>query len=146
MSSTILSKDLKLGFCHLTTEDRIGAASPPGEIQIHSSVLFKVFQIQYICYRPQRSCEGYVFTGVCLSTGGGIPACLAACLWGGGRGDGGCGCYPSMHCRWYPSMPCNRSPGGVPGLGGVSTLEEGGLLQGVSGPGGCLLQGAGIPA
>ena len=22
-----------------------------------------------ICYRPQRSCEGYVFTGVCLSTG-----------------------------------------------------------------------------
>ena len=29
-------------------------------------------------YRPQRSCEGYVFTGVCLSTGGwGI--CLSAC-------------------------------------------------------------------
>ena len=24
-----------------------------------------------IHYRPQRSCEGYVFTGVCLSTGGG---------------------------------------------------------------------------
>ena len=24
-------------------------------------------------YRPQRSCEGYVFTGVCLSTGGGVP-------------------------------------------------------------------------
>ena len=22
------------------------------------------------CYRPQRSCEGYVFTGVCLSTRG----------------------------------------------------------------------------
>ena len=22
------------------------------------------------CYRPQRSCEGYVFTGFCLSTGG----------------------------------------------------------------------------
>ena len=43
-------------------------------------------------YRPQRSCEGYVFTGVCLSTGGGglvpggcllrgvvgIPACTEA--------------------------------------------------------------------
>ena len=28
-------------------------------------------------YRPQRSCEGYVFTGVCLSTGGG--GCLSAC-------------------------------------------------------------------
>ena len=24
----------------------------------------------YLYYRPQRSCEGYVFTGVCLSTGG----------------------------------------------------------------------------
>ena len=37
-------------------------------------------------YRPQRSCEGYVFTGVCLSTVGG---------------------------GWYPSMPCSRSRGGV---------------------------------
>ena len=24
-------------------------------------------------YRPQRSCEGYVFTRVCLSTGEGVP-------------------------------------------------------------------------
>ena len=29
-------------------------------------------------YRPQRSCAGYVFTGVCLSTGGG-GVCLSAC-------------------------------------------------------------------
>ena len=29
-------------------------------------------------YRPQQSCEGYVFTGVCLSTGGG-GVCLSAC-------------------------------------------------------------------
>ena len=27
----------------------------------------------YHLYRPQRSCEGYVFTRVCLSNGGGIP-------------------------------------------------------------------------
>ena len=27
-------------------------------------------------YHPQRSCEGYVFTGMCLSTGG---VCLSAC-------------------------------------------------------------------
>ena len=28
------------------------------------------------CYRPLRSCEGYVFTPVCLSTGrGGLPQC-----------------------------------------------------------------------
>ena len=30
--------------------------------------LFSLFTSCY--YRPQRSCEGYVFTGVCLSTGG----------------------------------------------------------------------------
>ena len=33
-------------------------------------------------YRPQLSCEGYVFTGVCLSTGG-VPD-LGACAWSGG--------------------------------------------------------------
>ena len=27
-------------------------------------------------YRPQRSCEGYVFTPVCLSTRGGLPQCM----------------------------------------------------------------------
>ena len=31
-------------------------------------------------YRPQRSCEGYVFTGVCLSTGG--RGCLPQCMVG----------------------------------------------------------------
>ena len=32
----------------------------------------------FLCYRPQRSCgQGNVFTGVCLSTGGGV--CLSAC-------------------------------------------------------------------
>ena len=35
-------------------------------------------------YRPQRSCEGFVFTGVCLSTGGG-------CLVGGVSAPGGGG-------------------------------------------------------
>ena len=29
-----------------------------------------------ICYCPQRSCEGYVFTGVCLSMGGCLPQCM----------------------------------------------------------------------
>ena len=32
----------------------------------------------YFCYRPQRSCEGYVFTGVCLSTGGGVSTSVHA--------------------------------------------------------------------
>ena len=79
-------------------------------------------------YRPQRSCEGYVFTGVCLSTGG---------VW-----------YPSMPCSrspggWYPSMPCSRSPGGVP-------APREGACSGGSAPGGCLLPGGacsrGVPA
>ena len=54
-------------------------------------------------YRPQRSCEGYVFTGVCLSTGGGVSAprggvCSGGCLLcteATGR-DGHC-------CGWYAS-------------------------------------------
>ena len=55
-------------------------------------------------YRPQRSCEGYVFTCVCHSVHR--------------------GCYSRMHCRWYPNMPCSRSPGGclVPGGGGCLVL------------------------
>ena len=28
------------------------------------------------CYRSQRFCKGYVFTPVCLSTGGGLPQCM----------------------------------------------------------------------
>ena len=90
---------------------------------------FSEVQFAYI-YRPQRSCEGYVFTGLYLSTGG------------GGR-------------EWYPSMPCNRSRGGGgAGPGGCLVWGGGCLVQGVSPPwevsapgelpsreGGCLLQG-----
>ena len=32
--------------------------------------------ISLFYYRPQQSCEGYVFTGVCLSTGWGLPQCI----------------------------------------------------------------------
>ena len=43
-------------------------------------------------YRPQRSCEDYVFTGVCLSTG--VSALGGAWSWGvcsgGMPGPGGC--------------------------------------------------------
>ena len=40
-------------------------------------------------YLPQRSCKGYAFTGVCLSTGGclvpeGGPGPGGVCSWGGG--------------------------------------------------------------
>ena len=54
-------------------------------------------------------CEGYVFTGVCLSTGG--------------------GCYPSMHCRWYRSMPCSRSRGGCYPSMPCSRSPEGGVSR-----------------
>ena len=46
--------------------------------------LSKYFTHEFTCntehfYRPQRSCEGYVFTGVCLSTrGGGVSASVHA--------------------------------------------------------------------
>ena len=67
-------------------------------------------------YRPQRSCEGYVFTGVCLSTGG---VCIPACIAGGypsmpcSRSPEG-GVYPSMHCRRVPACPAQG--GGVPSM------------------------------
>ena len=73
-----------------------------------------------IYYHPQRSCEGYVFTGVCLSTGGG---------W-----------YPSMPCRWYPSMPFNRSPGGGVLFQHALQVVSQHALQQVSG--GCLVWGS----
>ena len=41
--------------------------------------VLKIHWDGYIYYRPQLSCEGYVFTGVCLSTGEGV--------------------YPSIPCR-----------------------------------------------
>ena len=66
-------------------------------------------------YRPQRSCEGYVFTGVCLSTGGGGLLLGGAWSWGslvpGGSAQGGClvrGCL--VQGGWYPSMHWGRSP------------------------------------
>ena len=44
-------------------------------------------------YRPQRSCEGYIFTGVCLSTGGvpdpGVPPLGGAWSWGGSAPERG---------------------------------------------------------
>ena len=58
-------------------------------------------------------CEGYVFTRVCLSTGG-IPVCLAggipACLAGLQEG----GVYPSMPCR-FPGPHPVRSLRGLAG-------------------------------
>ena len=69
------------------------------------------------CYRQQRSCEGYVFTGVCLSTGGGL-------LQAGVPGPGGC------------LVPGEGSAsGGMPGPGG------GVCSSGVPGPGGSAPRG-----
>ena len=69
------------------------------------------FSVDFNFYRPQRSCEGYVFTRVCDSVHRG-------------------GCYPSMHCRWYPSMPCSRSLGGCLLQVGGGACSQGGLLPG----------------
>ena len=42
-----------------------------GESIQHAALMDYIPLILWGFYRPQRSCEGYVFTGVCLSTGGG---------------------------------------------------------------------------
>ena len=61
-------------------------------------------------YRPQRSCEGYVFTGVCLSTGG----CLVSVYRGGCLVPGG---LVSQHAlRQNPPPPPGET--GVPGSRG----------------------------
>ena len=71
---------------------------------------FVSLSADFIYYRPQRSCEGYVFTGICLSTEG------WGCLVPGGVCSGGGGV-----CCW----------GGVCSRGAVSA-PGGCLLQGVS--------------
>ena len=70
-----------------------------------------------IYYRPQRSCEGYVFTGMCLSTGGlSAPRGGGCLLWGGA-------------CSRGVPTPRGVCLGGVC-LGGV--CSRGCLLRGVS--------------
>ena len=72
-------------------------------------------------YRPQRSCEGYVFTGVCLPTGGVLSQHALQQVSGGVPGPG--------------QLPCSLGRG-VPG-----GLLWGGVCSQGAGPG-----GAGIPA
>ena len=76
--------------------------------------------ILYI-YRPQRSCEGYVFTGICLSTGRGAWSREGYPLLGGGAwSQGGV-------CSWGVSAPGGAwSRGGlVPGV----AWSHGGLVS-----------------
>ena len=83
-----------------------------------------------IYYRPQRSCEGYVFTGMCLSTGGGVCSSGGACF-GEVPAPGGC-LLPGVSAlgvsAWGMSAPGGVCSGGVSVLGvsvcsgGVSAL------------------------
>ena len=91
-------------------------------------------------YRPQ-SWEGYVFTGVCLSTGG------IACSWGGclvlGVSARGGAC--SRRCLVLGCLlPGGAWSQGVPGPGGVSAPGGCLILGGCLLPGGCLVPG-GVP-
>ena len=70
-------------------------------------------------YRPQRSCKGYVFTGVCLSTGGGW------CLLPGGRLVVGC-LFPGGLIQGVVWSGRCLLPGGVPGQGGACS---GGMVE-----------------
>ena len=91
----------------------------------------------FVCrdiYRPQRSCEGYVFTGVCVSTGGGggIPACLAggipACLAAGLQEGGGipaCLAGSISACLAAGLQGGSCSEGEVPAPGGGGACSQG---------------------
>ena len=80
-------------------------------------------------YRPQRSCEGYVFTGVCLSTGG---VCLSACWDTTPRNRPPPGSrhppadIPGRHLRQTPPWhtPCQTPPERRPLLRTVRILLE----------------------
>ena len=90
--------------------------------------------MHYYCL--QRSCEGYVFTGVSLFTGGWYPS--MPCRWYPSMPcSRSRGWYPSMPCRCYPSMPCSRSPGGSLLWGEGYLLWGGACSQGVTAPGEC---------
>ena len=70
---------------------------------VKSVTMVSMVYCRIVYYRPQRSCEGYVFTGVCLSTGG----CLVpgGCLiLGGVRSHGG---------AWSPGGAWSRGGGGL---------------------------------
>ena len=118
--------------------------------------------------RPQRSCEGYIFTPVCHSVhrgggaipaciAGGIPACLAAglgrggipaCLAGfqahtqggslGGSARGGLQAH-SQGGSWGGSSPSPQPRGKLRGIWTRPTAK--GEVEGDLPGGGCLLQG-----
>ena len=90
---------------------------------LHRIILSLVF------YRPQRSCEGYVFTGICLSRGG----CLLRGAWSRGVGV----CLLPGGLVWGRGVP---APMGA-GLGQGNAWSWGCLL-----PGGCLVLGGWYPS
>ena len=65
-----------------------------------------MYSLPHIFLPPANEvCEGYVFTGVCLSTWGGVCGCS--------RGQGGmCGCSGGA-CMVTPGGACVVTPGGA---------------------------------
>ena len=64
----------------------------------------KMFSRHPFFNRPQTSCEGYVFTGVCLSTGGGVSApegfaWVGVSAWWGVSVPGGVSAPGGVYCR-----------------------------------------------
>ena len=103
-------------------------------------------------YRPQRSCEGYVFTPVCLSTGGGASSLLGD----SGRFEGGAPgtCLPTAQnflnfMQFFAKFgkiicwrPLQRV--GAPSYGESWICPWGGLVPGGSAPRGVCYWG-GVP-
>ena len=110
----------------------------------HKKMFFKMFNYFSLCGDPtyveiftllppaNEVCEGYVFTGVCLSTGGGV-----ACVVGGVSGRGACvaGEGACMHGRGA----CKHGRGACV-AGGCAW--QGHAWQGACIAGGCAWQGA----
>ena len=116
----------------------------------HCCICLKQETVYYSCYRPQRSCEGYVLTPVCDSVCRGgvlsqhtlqvvsqhaLQQVSRGCLLGGGAcsGRGACSgggfcsrrvvCNGGFCSRWVPALGGGE---GVPALGGCSRGLPGG--------------------
>ena len=104
------------------------------------TVILQWFKL-YLLLPANEVCEGYVFTGVCLSTGGGMRGCSRG--WGDVRGcswEGAC-----MVARghawllWGGMHGCSRGDGGHAWLcwGGMRGCSRGACMVALGGMCGC---------
>ena len=124
----ILKENVEIWYISVDTQSHCCLGLLHVLLQKYIIVAFKI-NTHFDCYRPKRSCEGYIFTGVCLLPGGGgylLPGESAP-------GVGGWGNLVS-------------APRGYLLLEGVSALGGGASSWGGVCSGGVCSWGVGIPA